>query len=360
MCWRPASRATRPALRPAAARLSRARLQLAQGDAAAGRGGLSRRRPRPARLRPHHRLGRGLRRRPRLLPHAQPGARRAGLVSALGYRSVAAVVGHDFGSPVAAWCALVRPDVFRSVVLMSAPFAGPAAAAVRHRRNAAPAPRSHRARPRMHAPGAAAAAAQALPVVLLDARRPTPTCAHCPQGVHAFLRAYYHYKSADWKQNRPLPLKPGPPRNWPSCRPITSWTCTQNMAADRGAGDALRGRDRRLRWLPDAELRGLQRRISRAPASRAGCSGIAARTSGKFTAELQTLLRPHASMCPRASSPARATGASTRSPARSRDAEQRLHRMLGCHLVDGAGHWVQQEQPQEVSKLLLDFLATAG
>ena len=49
----------------------------------------------------------------------------AGLVSALGYRSVAGVVGHDFGSPVAAWCALVRPDVFRSVALMSAPFAGP-------------------------------------------------------------------------------------------------------------------------------------------------------------------------------------------------------------------------------------------
>jgi len=49
------------------------------------------------------------------------------LISALGYRSAAAVVGHDFGSPVAAWCALIRPDVFRSVVLMSAPFAGPPA-----------------------------------------------------------------------------------------------------------------------------------------------------------------------------------------------------------------------------------------
>src|SRR3979490_2165162 len=48
-----------------------------------------------------------------------------GLVSAFGYRSVDAVVGHDFGSFVAAWCALVRPDVFRSVALMSAPFAGP-------------------------------------------------------------------------------------------------------------------------------------------------------------------------------------------------------------------------------------------
>ena len=46
------------------------------------------------------------------------------LVSALGYRSVDAVIGHDFGSPVAAWCAVARPDVFQAVALMSAPFGG--------------------------------------------------------------------------------------------------------------------------------------------------------------------------------------------------------------------------------------------
>src|SRR5205807_452995 len=28
-----------------------------------------------------------------------------------------------------------------------------------------------------------------------------------PQGVHDFLRAYYHHKSADWKGNQPYPLK---------------------------------------------------------------------------------------------------------------------------------------------------------
>ena len=28
----------------------------------------------------------------------------------------------------------------------------------------------------------------------------------------------------------------------------------------------------------------------------------------------------------------------------------------GAHLVDGAGHWVQQEQPEEVSRLLLQFI----
>ena len=33
--------------------------------------------------------------------------------------------------------------------------------------------------------------------------------------------------------------------------------------------------------------------------------------------------------------------------------------MLGCHLIKGAGHWVQQEQPGEVSRLLLKFLDAA-
>jgi len=31
-------------------------------------------------------------------------------------------------------------------------------------------------------------------------------------------------------------------------------------------------------------------------------------------------------------------------------------RMVGYHVVDGAGHWVQQEQPEEVNALLIQFL----
>jgi pimeloyl-ACP methyl ester carboxylesterase len=30
--------------------------------------------------------------------------------------------------------------------------------------------------------------------------------------------------------------------------------------------------------------------------------------------------------------------------------------MAGFHLLDGAGHWVQQEQPDQVSALLVEFL----
>jgi pimeloyl-ACP methyl ester carboxylesterase len=31
-------------------------------------------------------------------------------------------------------------------------------------------------------------------------------------------------------------------------------------------------------------------------------------------------------------------------------------RMVGFHLLDGAGHWVQQEQPDSVSAHLIEFL----
>jgi pimeloyl-ACP methyl ester carboxylesterase len=31
--------------------------------------------------------------------------------------------------------------------------------------------------------------------------------------------------------------------------------------------------------------------------------------------------------------------------------------MVAVHFVEGAGHWVQQEQPEHTSKLILEFLA---
>jgi pimeloyl-ACP methyl ester carboxylesterase len=128
-----------------------------------------------------------------------------GLVSGLGFRSVAAIVGHDYGSPVAAWCSIIRPDLFHSVVLMSAPFGGTPSlpfntANAARRKNASPASNIHKElaalpRPRKHYQW------------YYTTREANNNMLNCPQGVHDFLRAYYHYKSADWKQNKPFPLK---------------------------------------------------------------------------------------------------------------------------------------------------------
>jgi pimeloyl-ACP methyl ester carboxylesterase len=39
--------------------------------------------------------------------------------------------------------------------------------------------------------------------------------------------------------------------------------------------------------------------------------------------------------------------------------ERACTQMVACYLVEGAGHWVQQEAPREVSRLLLEFLERA-
>lgn len=44
-----------------------------------------------------------------------------GLLYALG-EECAVIVGHDWGSPIASTCALLRPDIFRAVALLSVPF----------------------------------------------------------------------------------------------------------------------------------------------------------------------------------------------------------------------------------------------
>src|SRR5882672_11833067 len=104
----------------------------------------------------------------------------------------------------AAWCALVRPDVFRSVALMSAPFAGPPALPFDTVSN--PQPQGspnldiHKelaklSRPRKHYQW------------YYSTRSANADMRHCPQGVHAFLRGYFHFKSADWADNKPYPLQ---------------------------------------------------------------------------------------------------------------------------------------------------------
>jgi pimeloyl-ACP methyl ester carboxylesterase len=47
-----------------------------------------------------------------------------GVVDALGERT-ATIVGHDWGAPIAANSALLRPDVFTAVALMSVPYSPP-------------------------------------------------------------------------------------------------------------------------------------------------------------------------------------------------------------------------------------------
>src|SRR6478735_7376733 len=122
-----------------------------------------------------------------------------GVLFALGHRTAEAVVGHDFGASVAAYAALVRGDIFKRLVLMSAPFGGPPAVPVGDR----PPARG----PDIHAALAALARPRKHYQWYYSTRPANQNMWHAKQGAHDFLRAYYHHKSADWKANKPFELK---------------------------------------------------------------------------------------------------------------------------------------------------------
>src|SRR5207248_766957 len=127
-----------------------------------------------------------------------------GLVAALGHTATAAVIGHDFGPSVAAQSRLVRP--------------------VKHYQ------------------------------WYYSTRAANPDMTQCPQGVHDFLRAYFHHKSADWPGNRPFPLAAW--RADELAKMPTYYimdrdrTMPETVAAEMPSAAAIAA----CRWLPEDEL----------------------------------------------------------------------------------------------------------
>ena len=277
-----------------------------------------------------------------------------GLVSALGYRSVAAVVGHDFGSPVAAWCALLRPDVFRSVALMSAPFAGPPPLPF-NTANEAP------------NPGAAVSPAGVLEDLAVlprprkhyqwyySTRAANDNMRNCPQGVHAFLRAYYHCKSADWKQNKPFPLASWSAEELAKLPTYYVMNLDQGMAETVAAEMPSAAEIAACTWLPERELAVYSAEYART-GFQGGLQWYRCATTGEYSAELQTFSGRTIDV-PSCFVAGKSDWGIYQKPGDFEKMQSTAcTQMRGCHLVDGAGHWVQQEQPQELSRLLLHFL----
>ena len=279
------------------------------------------------------------------------------LVSAFGYRQVH-LAGHDFGSLVASWCAVARPDVFRSVVLMSAPFGGTATLPF----------------DTANAPAAPAGDAADIDADLASLDPPrwhyrrfyatrgaNDDLWRAPQGVHDFLRSYYHMKSGDWSGNRPEPL-----REWSAAELAR---LPRYYVLDLGKGMAESVAEHMpsaaeiaaCEWLPDNELR-----VYSAEYRRTGFQGglqwyrsvasVSSIFGGGINADLQMFAGRTIDQPSLFIAGARDWGIHQRPGALERMDGQACTDLRGLHLLDGAGHWVQQEKSAEVNRLVLDFL----
>jgi pimeloyl-ACP methyl ester carboxylesterase len=270
-----------------------------------------------------------------------------GLVFALGYGSVSAIVGHDAGSPVASWCALVRPDIFRSVALMSSPFAGP---------------------PKLGVSDASAGPSIDDQLAALDpprkyyrryyaTRQANDDMMHAPQGLHDFLRAYYHYKSADWKQNKPFRLKSASAEELAKIPTYYVMEKDKNMPETVAAQMPSAAEIAACKWLTEDELKVYVAEYGRT-GFQGALQGYRVRRAGdsKSLAELQTYSGRTIDV-PSCFIAGKSDWGVYQNPGFVESMrETACTKMQSFNLLEGAGHWVQQEQPEQVNKLLTAFL----
>ena len=270
------------------------------------------------------------------------------LVAAFGYRSVAAVIGHDQGSPLAGWCALARPDIFQSVTMMSAPFGGapsiPFNTADTPPRPAAPPDTMDRDLAALNPP-------RKYYQRYYTTREANENLSHPPQGVHAFLRAYYHMKSADWKDNHPGPLQGRTAGEWAKLPRYYVMDLTKGMAETVAAEMPAAEQIAANKWLPESELKVYSGEFGR--------TGFQGGLNGYRSGAGDTDTQVYAGLT--IDVPAMFIGGKSdwgvyQTPGAVERLPTLCTKYKGTHLVEGAGHWVQQEQPEQVSKLLIDFL----
>ncbi len=273
------------------------------------------------------------------------------LVASLGYQRVHCVVGHDFGSPVAAWCALIRPDVFGSVALMSAPFAGPPGQGSLARGPVADA--------RSRASSGPADLNEALGK--LDPPRkhyhwyystPAANADMLDCDLTAFLRAYYHMKSADWSGNTPHVLPAGDAAGLAQLPHY--YVMDQALDMPQSVAPHLPPADHACHWLTDPELAVYVEEFQRS-GFQGGLNWYRCRFDPSLVNQMR-LFSGRTIDVPACFIAGDKDWGVYQTPG-AMEAMQRsaCTQFRGVHLIDGAGHWVQQEQAGAVSTALVDF-----
>ena len=279
-----------------------------------------------------------------------------GLVYALGYRSVAMVAGHDAGAPVASWSALIRPDIFRSLTILSSPFEG-APAVPFNTANGAPMPPKGVTDDELDAQLAKLNPPRKYYQNYQRTRGANDDMLHAPQGLHDFFRAYYFYKSADYKGNKPHPLKA---RTAEEMAQIPHYYVmekdkgmAENVAPLMPSADYISN----CKWLTEPELG-----VYVTEYSRTGFNGalqgyrVRRGSDPKSIAEMQTFSGRTVDVPSQYIAGKSDWGVYQTPGAVDKMRNSACTHMVGFHLIDGAGHWVQQEQPEVVSGLLVQFL----
>jgi pimeloyl-ACP methyl ester carboxylesterase len=180
-----------------------------------------------------------------------------------------------------------------------------------------------------------------------------------PQGLHDFMRGYYHFKSADAPGNQPFELAGWTAADIAQLPEYYVMDLDQTMAQTVDAHMPSAAAIAANPWLPDSELAQYVTEYART-GFQGGLQTYRIGASGAFNAEMQ-IWAGRTIDVPSAFISGRQDWGNYQTPGALEAMRTRAcTKMAGVHLIDGAGHWVQQEQPEQVAALLLEFLRDAA
>jgi pimeloyl-ACP methyl ester carboxylesterase len=273
------------------------------------------------------------------------------LVNALGYREVKCIVGHDFGAVTASMCALMRPDFFKSVVMMSHPFKAPSLLPfnIAHGETDKPAPH-----PDIHAELAKLPVPRKHYKWYNSTRAAADDWLNPSQGLHTFLRGYLHVKSADWKENSPHPLK-----SWTAeemAKVPNYYVMPLHKSMPDTIADMMVNQDSSAteRWMSDRDLAVYVQEWSRT-GFQGGLNYYRITTDQAHMRDLQ-LFAGKKIECPSIFISGAKDWGNYQQPGAIEAYPESCSDFRGVRFVEDAGHWPQQEQPERVVEGILGFV----
>ena len=178
---------------------------------------------------------------------------------------------------------------------------------------------------------------------------------HCLQGVHAFLRAYFHFKSGDWSGNRPFPLK-----SW-AAEELAQMPNYYIMPLELGMAETVAPEMpsaadiASCEWLTERELQFYSEEYGRT-GFQGGLQWYRGRMNGSLAHNL-ALFSGRTIDCPALFIAGdRDWGAEQIPEGLQRMRTAAFTNMQEPHFIAGAGHWVQQEQPEATVAQIIEFL----
>ncbi|ETN43863.1 uncharacterized protein HMPREF1541_10994 [Cyphellophora europaea CBS 101466] len=287
------------------------------------------------------------------------------LVLALGYSSVRTIVGHDFGAITAGLCVLSRPDMFQSLVLMGHPikqfesFPYSTSPSLAHQKTTVVTPDhvdiqhdlAQLSPPRKHYKWYYSSE-------FANAEMTYPA----GQALHEFLRGYFYLKSAD------APQQPAPLKGWTAedLQRLPRYyimdqdgTMRDNVVADLAGVDPQAIRERTQRWLPDRELAVYVDEYTRTT-FRGGLNWYKVQTDPEVASD-SAIWTGCKIRVPTMYLSGKSDWATFQQPGAVDAMETGISVEDGCFkrtvLVDRAGHWVIQEQPERCAEEILRMAA---